>query len=86
MDLASVRIITDNHDAMVTFYESVTGAGRRAPDAELFCAAIPVMHRRHRPHQQRSSSYYDEAGPGQTIVEWVVDDVDAEFCAASVPS
>jgi len=48
MDLASVRIITDNLDAMVEFYEKVTGiaADRPAPVfAELHypsCTLAPM--------------------------------------------
>jgi predicted enzyme related to lactoylglutathione lyase len=82
MDLASIRIITDDVDRLVRFYETVTGAVaiRPAPVfAELRTAAgtlaiaSPVtvaMLGDHAPKPGRNDSL---------IIEYLVTDVDAEF-------
>lgn len=81
MDFASVRIITDNLDRMVEFYETVTGvpAARPAPVFALLrfaSCALAIGH-------ASTAAHFDGAAvPAQNqsaILEWVVDDVDAEF-------
>ena len=81
MDLASVRIITDNLDSMVEFYENVTEvtADRPAPVfAELRFASCTLALG----HTSTAALFNHAARPehNQTaILEWVVDDVDAEY-------
>jgi catechol 2,3-dioxygenase-like lactoylglutathione lyase family enzyme len=81
MDLASVRIITDNLDAMVEFYEKVTGitADRPAPVfAELRYPSCTVALG----HTSTAQLFNNAAHPARNqtaILEWVVDDVDAEY-------
>jgi catechol 2,3-dioxygenase-like lactoylglutathione lyase family enzyme len=81
MDLASVRIITDNVDSMVEFYENVTGvpANRPAPVfAELRFPSCTLALG----HTSTAALFNDAACPAQNqtaIIEWVVDDVDAEY-------
>ena len=81
MDLVSVRIITDNLDAMVEFYENVTGIVADWP--------APVFAELHYPsctlalgHTSTAELFNNAARPAQNqtaIIEWVVDDVDAEY-------
>lgn len=81
MDLASIRIITADLDTMVDFYEQVTGvrAFRPAPVfAELHfrsctlalgdVSTVALFNHAARPAANHTA-----------IVEWTVDDVDAEF-------
>ena len=81
MDLASVRIITDNLDPMVEFYENVTGvtADRLAPVfAELQFPSCTLATG----HSSTAALFNDAARPAHNqtaILEWVVDDVDAEY-------
>jgi len=81
MDLVSVRIITDNLDAMVEFYEKVTGiaADRPAPVfAELRYPSCTLALG----HTSTAELFNNAARPAQNqtaIIEWVVDDVDAEY-------
>lgn len=81
MDLASVRIITDDLDAMVEFYEKVTGvtADRPAPVfAELRFPSCTLALG----HTSTAQLFNNAARPAynQTaIIEWAVDDVDAEY-------
>jgi catechol 2,3-dioxygenase-like lactoylglutathione lyase family enzyme len=81
MDLASVRIITDNLDPMVEFYENVTGitADRPAPVfAELRYPSCTLALG----HTSTAALFNNaaRAAHNQTaILEWVVDDVDAEY-------
>lgn len=81
MDLVSVRIITDDLDAMVEFYEKVTGvtADRPAPVfAELRFPSCTLALG----HTSTAQLFNNAARPAynQTaIIEWVVDDVDAEY-------
>jgi catechol 2,3-dioxygenase-like lactoylglutathione lyase family enzyme len=81
MDFASVRIITDNLDSMVGFYENVTGvtADRPAPVfAELnFPSGTLALG-----HTSTAALFNNAARPAHNqtaILEWVVDDVDAEY-------
>jgi catechol 2,3-dioxygenase-like lactoylglutathione lyase family enzyme len=81
MDLASVRIITDNLDSMVEFYEKVTGvtADRPAPVfAELRYSSCTLALG----HTSTAALFNNAARPAHNqtaILEWVVDDVDAEY-------
>jgi catechol 2,3-dioxygenase-like lactoylglutathione lyase family enzyme len=81
MDLASVRIITANLDTMVAFYEQVTGvsASRPAPVfAELRFPSCTLALG----DASTAALINDAARPAANhtvIVEWIVDDVDAEF-------
>ena len=82
MKLASIRIITDNLDPMVAFYETVTGlkADRPAPPfAELVSSAatLAIGHSQTVPLFGEGSAH--AADNHSVIVEWEVDDVDAEF-------
>ena len=81
MDLTSVRIITDNLDSMVEFYENVTGvtADRPAPVfAELRYPSCTLALG----HTSTAALFNNAASPARNqtaIIEWVVDDVDAEY-------
>jgi catechol 2,3-dioxygenase-like lactoylglutathione lyase family enzyme len=81
MDLASVRIITDDLDAMVEFYEKVTGisADRVAPVfAELRYPSSTLALG----HTKTAELFNNAAQPARNqtvIVEFAVDDVDAEY-------
>ena len=81
MDFVSVRIITDNLDVMVEFYEKVTGvtADRPAPVfAELHFPSWTLALR----HTSTTGLFNNAARPAHNetaIVEWVVDDVDTEY-------
>ena len=82
MKLASIRIITDNLDPMVAFYETVTGieAQRPAPPfAELVSpvATLAIGHSQTVPLFGEGSAH--AADNHSVIIEWEVDDVDAEF-------
>jgi catechol 2,3-dioxygenase-like lactoylglutathione lyase family enzyme len=81
VDLVSVRLITDNLDAMVQFYENVTGvtADRPAPVfAELrFPSGTLALG-----HTSTAGLFNNAARPAanQTaIIEWAVADVDSEY-------
>ena len=81
MNLVSVRIITDNLDAMVEFYESVTrvSADRPAPVfAELRYPSCTLAIG----HSSTAALFNNAALPANNktaIIEWMVDDVDAEY-------
>ncbi len=81
MDLASVRLITANLDTMVAFYEQVTGvqASRPAPVfAELRFPSCTLALG----DASTAALFNHAAVPAANrteIVEWIVDDVDAEF-------
>jgi catechol 2,3-dioxygenase-like lactoylglutathione lyase family enzyme len=81
MDFASVRIITDDVDSMVEFYEKVTGvtADRPAPVfAELRYRSCTLALG----HTSTAALFNNAARPAHNqtaIIEWVVDDVDAEY-------
>jgi catechol 2,3-dioxygenase-like lactoylglutathione lyase family enzyme len=81
MKLASVRIITDDLDRMVDFYETVTGlrAERPAPVfAELVspAATLAIGHSRTVPLFGEGSAH--AADNRSVIIEWEVGDVDAD--------
>ena len=82
MDFASIRIITDDLDRLVEFYEQVTGvtAKRPAPvfaEVVLPSATLAIGHSRTVPLFGDDSA---RAADNHTvIIEFRVDDVDAEF-------
>jgi predicted enzyme related to lactoylglutathione lyase len=81
MDFVSVRIITENLEGMVEFYEKVTGTTAERP--------APVFAELHFPsctlalgHTSTAALFNNaaRAAHNQTaIIEWVVDDVDTEY-------
>lgn len=82
MKLASIRIITDDLDRMVGFYEMVTRitAERPAPPfAELVSPTATLAIG----HSQTVGLFSEGAARAadnhSVIIEWQVDDVDAEF-------
>ena len=81
MDLVSVRIITDNLDAMVEFYENVTGIAADWP-APVFAELRYPSCTLALGHTSTAELFNYAARPAQNqtaIIEWVVDDVDAEY-------
>lgn len=82
MEFASVRIITDDLDRMVDFYEQVTGitAERPAPAFAEFVSPLATLAIAHT--QTLVAFGDDSAQPAanlSTILEFRVHDVDAEF-------
>jgi predicted enzyme related to lactoylglutathione lyase len=81
MRFASVRLITDDLDALVDFYEKVTQvtAERPAPVfAELRYPSCTLAIG----HSSTAALFSNAAKPASnrtSILEWMVDDVDAEF-------
>ena len=81
MDFASVRIITDDLDAMVEFYEKVTGisADWLAPVfAELRYPSCTVALA----HAKTAELFHNAAQPARNqtaIIDFAADDVDAEY-------
>ena len=82
MDFASIRIITDDLDRLVEFYEQVTGvrAERPAPvfaEVVLPSATLAIGHSQTVPLFGADSA---RAADNHTvIIEFRVDDVDAEY-------
>lgn len=82
MKLASIRIITDDLDGMVAFYETVTGitADRPAPPfAELISPSGTLAIGHSQTVAMFSEGAARPADNHSVIIEWQVDDVDAEF-------
>ena len=81
MDFVSVRIITDNLEEMVAFYEKVTGitADRPAPVfAELHFPSCTLALG----DTSTAALFSNAARPAYNktaIIEWVVDDVETEY-------
>lgn len=81
MDFASVRMITDDPESMVRFYEQVTGVSAVWP--------APVFAEVHLPsctlafgHTQTAQLFNNSARPADNhtaIIEFLVDDVDQEY-------
>lgn len=81
MDFASVRMITDDPESMVRFYEQVTGVSAAWP--------APVFAEVHLPsctlafgHTQTAQLFNNSARPADNhtaIIEFLVDDVDKEY-------
>jgi catechol 2,3-dioxygenase-like lactoylglutathione lyase family enzyme len=81
MDLASVRIITDNLEPMVEFYENVTGVTADWP-APVFAELRYPSCTLALGHTSTTALFNNAARPAHNqtaILEWVVDDVDAEY-------
>jgi catechol 2,3-dioxygenase-like lactoylglutathione lyase family enzyme len=86
MKLASIRIITDDLDRMVAFYEKTTGitAQRPAPGfAELISpsATLAIGHSQTVALFGEGSAH--SADNHSVIIEWQVNDVDAEYTRLS---
>ena len=83
MQFASVRIITDDVDRLVAFYESLTGlvAERPAPVFAIFAAptgTLAIGHTSTAPF----GDHTPRPGTGAAIIEFLVDDVEAAFARA----
>lgn len=82
MELASVRIITDDLDRMVAFYEQVTGITAERP-APVFAEFVSPQATLAIGHTQTVALFGEGAAEAATnrsvIVEFRVKDVDAEY-------
>jgi predicted enzyme related to lactoylglutathione lyase len=82
MDFASIRIITDELDRLVAFYEQVTGvpAERPAPVfAELVLPSATVAIGHSQTVNLFGADSARAADNHTVIIEFLVDDVDAEY-------
>ncbi|MGC3992779.1 MAG: VOC family protein [Propionicimonas sp.] len=82
MELASVRIITDDLDRMVDFYEHVTGVAARRPApvfAELVTPLATIALGDSRTVRLFGEGAAEAASNRSVIIELRVSDVDAEF-------
>ncbi|KJC63617.1 VOC family protein [Agreia bicolorata] len=82
MNLASIRIITDDVDRLVEFYETVTGAtaARPAPVFAEFRTETGTFAIASSATVAMLEDSAPKPGPdGSIIVEFMVTDVDAEF-------
>jgi catechol 2,3-dioxygenase-like lactoylglutathione lyase family enzyme len=81
MDFVSVRIITDNLDPMVEFYEKVTEttADRPAPVFAEFQYPTCTLALGHTSTARLFNNAARPAANETAIIEWMVDDVDAEY-------
>lgn len=81
MDLASVRLITDNLDELVQFYEVVTGrnAVRPAPVFAEFRFNSCTLAIGHTSTAQLFNNAARPADNHTVILEWMVEDVSAEY-------
>ncbi len=81
MDLASIRLITDDLDAMIDFYEQVTQvkAQRLAPVFAEFRYPACTLAIGHTSTTLLFNNAAQAASNRTAILEWMVDDVDAEF-------
>jgi catechol 2,3-dioxygenase-like lactoylglutathione lyase family enzyme len=82
MEFASVRIITENLDRMVAFYEQVTGipAERPAPVFAEFVSPLATLAIGHtRTVTAFGSGTAEPAANRSVILEFRVEDVDAAF-------
>ena len=81
MDFVSVRIITDNLDSMVEFYEKVTEttADRPAPVFAEFRYPTCTLALGHISTAQLFNNAARPAANETAIIEWMVDDVEAEY-------
>jgi predicted enzyme related to lactoylglutathione lyase len=80
--LASIRIITDDLERLVGFYENVTGitADRPAPPFAELVSSVATLAIGHSQTVALFGEGSARAGANQsTIIEWQVDDVDAEY-------
>jgi predicted enzyme related to lactoylglutathione lyase len=82
MNLVSIRLITDDLDRLVTFYENVTGttAARYTPDfAEVTTPAGTVALGSTRTVGLFGEGSARPADNHTAIIEFLVEDVDAEY-------
>lgn len=81
MDFVSVRIITDNLDPMIEFYEKVTEttADRPAPVFAEFHYPTCTLALGHASTARLFNNAARPAANETAIIEWMVDDVDAEY-------
>jgi predicted enzyme related to lactoylglutathione lyase len=81
MDFASIRIISDDLEPVVSFYEQVTGVRAIWPApvfAEVRLASCTIAFG----HTQTAQLFNNSARPADNhtiIIEFLVDDVDKEF-------
>ncbi|SMH45166.1 hypothetical protein SAMN06295885_2494 [Rathayibacter oskolensis] len=82
MDLASIRIITHDVDRLTRFYEAVTGTSAARP-APVFAEVRTGSGTLALASPATVAMLGDDAprpgGDGSIIIEFLVDDVDAEF-------
>ena len=82
MNFVSVRIITDNFEPLVAFYERITAttARRYTPDfAEVATASSTIAIAHSRTLELFGGAIATPASNQAVIIELRVDDVDAEF-------
>jgi predicted enzyme related to lactoylglutathione lyase len=81
MDFASIRIITDDLDAVVEFYERVTGisADWLAPVFAEFRYRSSTLALAHTKTAELFNNAAQPARNQTAIIEFAVDDVDAEY-------
>ena len=86
MKLASIRIITDDLDRMVAFYEKTTGITAQRP-APVFAELVSPSATLAIGHSQTVVLFGEgsarSADNRSVIIEWQVDDVDAEYARLS---
>lgn len=82
MNLASVRIITDNVDRLVEFYEKVMGASAERP-APVFAEIVTASCTLAIGHTQTTQLFGADSAVAASnrtiIIEFRVDDVEAEY-------
>lgn len=82
MEFASIRIITDDLDGMVAFYERVTGTSARLPApvfAEIVAGGLVLALATPATVAMLGAEAPRAGAAGSVIVEFLVDDVDATF-------
>ena len=82
MDFASIRIITDELDRLVAFYEQVTGVSAERPApvfAELVLPSATVAIGHSQTVELFGADSARAADNHTVIIEFLVDDVDAEY-------
>ena len=82
MDFASIRIITDELDRLVAFYEQVTGVSAKRPApvfAELVLSSATVAIGHSQTVNLFGADSARAADNHTVIIEFLVDDVDAEY-------
>jgi len=82
MEFASIRIITEDLDGMVSFYERVTGTAARQPApvfAEIVTGGAVLALGTPATVGMLGEAAPTAASNGSVIVEFLVEDVDAAF-------
>ena len=82
MDFASIRIITDDLDRLVAFYEQVTGVSAKRPApvfAELVLPSATVAIGHSQTVNLFGADSARAADNHTVIIEFLVDNVDAEY-------